>query len=84
MFSSGDMCILTYCNQAELRWRLRSVYDRQEVNDLVRYLEEEGFVKMRVECFVDRDGGGIVGGLDEREEKGVFWLIGDERRWYQV
>jgi hypothetical protein len=54
------------------------------VNDLLRYLEEEGFVRMRCECFIDRDEGGIVGAFDEREEKGVFWLIGDERHWYQV
>lgn len=66
-------------SQAELRWRLRSVYDRQEVNDLLRFLENEGFMKMRCEHLIDRD----VGPLDEREEKGVFWFIG-EKRWYQV
>lgn len=71
------------CIQAELRWRLRSVYDRQEVNDLIRALEEEGFVKMRCDHLIDRDASG-TGTLDEREEKGVFWLIGDEKHWYQV
>lgn len=74
----------TPCCQAELRWRLRSVYDRQEVNDLLRFLEEEGYVKMRCDDLIDQDEGGIVGALDEKEEKGVFWLIGDEKHWYRV
>ncbi|KAJ7042665.1 hypothetical protein C8F04DRAFT_1390618 [Mycena alexandri] len=40
--------------QAQLRWRLRSVYDRQEVNEVVRYLRDAGFVAVR--------GGATAGG----------------------
>ncbi|KAJ7293167.1 hypothetical protein C8J57DRAFT_1268269 [Mycena rebaudengoi] len=32
--------------QGQLRWRLRSVYDRQEVDELVRYLVDAGFIKI--------------------------------------
>lgn len=54
------------------------------MNDILRFLEEEGFVKMRCDHLIDRDESGIIGALNEREEKGVFWLIGDEKHWYQV
>jgi len=89
VFFFGETHLLPYnnlftCCQAELRWRLRSVYDRQEVNDLVRFLEEEGFVNLRCDCLIDRDESGIVGALDEREENGVFWLIGTEKHWFQM
>ena len=54
------------------------------MNDLVRFLEEEGFVNLRCDCLIDRDESGIVGALDEREENGVFWLIGTEKHWFQM
>jgi hypothetical protein len=47
-------------------------------------LLEDGFVKIRCDPSVERDEDGFVDVLDEQEEKGVFWLIGDEKRWYQV
>lgn len=71
-------------SQAELRWRLRSVYDRQEVSDVLRFLQEEGFVEMRCDTSVTRDESGIAGAIGDQEEKGVFWFIGDEKRWFQV
>ncbi|KAJ7693612.1 hypothetical protein B0H17DRAFT_1059213 [Mycena rosella] len=60
--------------QAQLRWRLRSVYDRQEVTEVVRYLCDAGFMERR-------GGSGIP--LDDEEENGV-WLFVGSRHWYQV
>ncbi|KIM47907.1 hypothetical protein M413DRAFT_439604 [Hebeloma cylindrosporum] len=69
--------------QAEIRWRLRSVYDRQEVNEIVRFLQTEGYLAARhvhtsvwTEC-------GIYAPFDEEEESQVYWFIGD-KHWYQV
>ncbi|KAG6891070.1 hypothetical protein C0995_014159 [Termitomyces sp. Mi166 len=58
--------------QAELRWRLRSVYDRQEVGDLVRFLEEDGSLNMRIDPAIEWNNVNVAA-LDDREEKGVFW-----------
>ncbi|KAF7340022.1 B-block-TFIIIC domain-containing protein [Mycena venus] len=33
--------------QTQLRWRLRSVYDRQEVNEVLRYLYDAQFISVR-------------------------------------
>ncbi|KAF8640756.1 hypothetical protein AX17_000406 [Amanita inopinata Kibby_2008] len=66
--------------QYEVRWRLRSVYDRQEVNDVLRYLNEENYLRMR--CDPTSAETWVVP-LDEVEEKRVFWFIG-ERHWYEV
>ncbi|KAI0067924.1 hypothetical protein BV25DRAFT_1819394 [Artomyces pyxidatus] len=65
--------------QSEIRWRLRSVYDRQEVADLLRYLHEEGFIKKRVGHAVCMSG---MMALSEEEERQTYWFLGD-RRWYQ-
>ncbi|KAJ7124739.1 hypothetical protein C8R43DRAFT_32196 [Mycena crocata] len=59
--------------KAQLRWRLRSVYDRQEVNEVVRYLRDAGFIAMR--------GGSLP--LDNDEEDRVCLFVGT-RHWYQV
>ncbi|KAJ7102344.1 hypothetical protein B0H15DRAFT_814236 [Mycena belliarum] len=59
--------------QAQLRWRLRSVYDRQEVNEVVRYLRDAGFVDVR---------GGALPGDDEEESS--LWLFVGSRHWYQA
>lgn len=75
--------------QAELRWRLRAVYDRQEVLEAVTFLEQEGTLEARV----DSRGGvleemkTVVGWamtLDEGEERQVHWFIGRNRHWYRV
>ncbi|KAH0590291.1 hypothetical protein H2248_000453 [Termitomyces sp. 'cryptogamus'] len=68
--------------QAELRWRLRSVYDRQEVGDLVRFLVEDGFLKMRTDPAIVWNNLNVAA-LDDREDKGVFWFVG-EKHWYLV
>lgn len=61
------------------------MYDRQELGDLVRALQEGGFVKGRCGPWIERgeSGNGYLGVLDEQEEKEVFWFVG-EKHWYQV
>ncbi|KAJ6574623.1 hypothetical protein B0H19DRAFT_1124959 [Mycena capillaripes] len=56
--------------QAQLRWRLRSVYDRQEVNEVLRYLRDAGFITIR-------------GVIPADEEESVLLFVGS-RHWYQV
>ncbi|KAH9835845.1 uncharacterized protein C8Q71DRAFT_99456 [Rhodofomes roseus] len=68
--------------QAEIRWRLRSVYDRQEVNDVLRYLKDQGHIERRVDAHV---GQSIeVGEPDNEEEQHVFWFISGEKHWYEL
>ncbi|KAG6891388.1 hypothetical protein C0992_007611 [Termitomyces sp. T32_za158] len=68
--------------QAELRWRLRSVYDRQEIGDLVRFLEEDGFLNVRIDLAIEWNNVNVAA-LDDREERAVFWFLGD-KHWYLV
>lgn len=65
----------------ELRWRLRAVYDRQELNDLLRYLCEEGLLKP----ILMSEEVSVAGALatDRQEEKDVYWVLGD-KHWYQT
>ena len=68
--------------KAEIRWRLRSVYDRQEVVEILQTLHEEGYIAPRIDAaarFLD------LGPADDREEKTTFWfLAGNSRPWHQV
>lgn len=65
-------------SQAEIRWRLRSVYDRQEIVEVLEYLRTEGYVSLRK--FSD---GEEALPPDDREEATTFWFLGD-RCWFQV
>ena len=68
--------------QAEIRWRLRTVYDRQEVCELLQTLHEEGCITPRIDAVHRTFDGGPA---DESEEKYTYWfLAGNGRRWYQV
>jgi hypothetical protein len=69
-------------SQAELKWRLRSIYDRQEICGVVEWLTDEGYLKMRCEPSITEEIN--VRALDDREEHGVFWFLGEEKHWYQV
>ncbi|KAK2461682.1 hypothetical protein APHAL10511_006145 [Amanita phalloides] len=65
--------------QYEMRWRLRTVYDRQELNDILGFLSEEGYLRTR-----QKDGScRAVLPLDDAEELGTFWITG-HRAWYRV
>ncbi|KAJ7596727.1 hypothetical protein C8J56DRAFT_295687 [Mycena floridula] len=66
-------------NQAELRWRLRSVYDRHEADDLLRHLYEEGVITMVCKA---EDISAVLA-LDEEDEMEVYWFLG-EKHWYQT
>lgn len=68
--------------QAEVRWRLRSVYDRQEVYEVLQTLHEEGYMTPRIDAAHRTFDGGPA---DESEEKFTFWFLASGgRRWYQV
>ncbi|EMD41647.1 hypothetical protein CERSUDRAFT_110223 [Gelatoporia subvermispora B] len=67
-------------SQAEIRWRLRSVYDRQEVNEVLQHLCTEGYLR-RTNPSIERELGGPP---DDAEEKLTFWFLGNRRKWYQV
>ncbi|KAL0572575.1 hypothetical protein V5O48_009395 [Marasmius crinis-equi] len=69
----------------ELRWRLRLVYDRQEVGDLLRALQESRILRncSYVVDSTETMDGGLFPGLDEKEEKRVFYFIEDSKNWFQ-
>jgi hypothetical protein len=66
--------------QAEIVWRLRSVYDGAEVIDVLRHLYEDGFLRRRVGTNERIREVGLVP-VEEKHEKETFWFVGD-RRWY--
>ncbi|KAG6328477.1 hypothetical protein ID866_10612 [Astraeus odoratus] len=75
--------------QAELRWRLKAVYDRQEFLEAVTFLEQDGMLEARVndsEALLKRIKmiQGWAATLDDEEEKRVYWFIGNNKRWYRV
>ncbi|KXN81127.1 hypothetical protein AN958_06081 [Leucoagaricus sp. SymC.cos] len=69
-------------SQTEIRWRLRSTYDRQEVHDITKHLLTEGFLRVQIgiEHSVFQDA---ATPLDDEEGRHAFYFIGN-RRWYQV
>ncbi|KZT22146.1 hypothetical protein NEOLEDRAFT_1138493 [Neolentinus lepideus HHB14362 ss-1] len=68
--------------QGEIRWRLRAVYDRQEVNDILRFLRARGFLEPRVSPDLQLDDWDIAA-PNNAQEKMVMWFVG-KRHWYQV
>lgn len=69
-------------SQAEIRWRMRTVYDRQEINDVLQHMLSEGFLK---KIAADNSDSWLCGcgPPDNREENKTFWVVG-EKHWYQV
>ncbi|KAI0095273.1 hypothetical protein BDY19DRAFT_917063 [Irpex rosettiformis] len=66
-------------NQGELRWRLRTVYDRSEIHDILMHLVDCKHLRvMRSESNFIADSP-----ADDTEEKQTFWFLG-ERRWYDL
>ena len=70
-------------HQTEIRWRLRSTYDRQEVHDLLRYLLAEDFLKVQIADEQGASQDATVRPLNDVDGRHVFYFTGD-RRWYQV
>ncbi|KAA1468493.1 hypothetical protein DENSPDRAFT_833797 [Dentipellis sp. KUC8613] len=69
-------------SQHEIRWRLRSVYDRQEITEVLQYLLDEGFLRRRFPPGTSVPLAGLIP-PDDDDEIQVLWFIGD-RHWYQV
>lgn len=75
--------------QAELRWRLKAVYDRQEVVEAISFLEQDGTLEAKIGDSSEvleqiREVPGWVGTLDVEEETRVCWFIGKKGHWYRV
>ncbi|KAJ3864146.1 hypothetical protein EV359DRAFT_41641 [Lentinula novae-zelandiae] len=74
-------------SQSELRWRLKHVYDKQEMIELLKWLSEENFIKNRQVCVASvlRAVEPLAfSTLDEDEEKRVFWFLNEAKHWYLV
>ncbi len=63
-------------------WRLRSVYDRAEVVEVLRQLSEDGFIRRRLSWNKQISELGLVA-VREEEEREEYWFLGDQR-WYQT
>lgn len=61
------------------------MYDRQEVNDILRYLQQDGILNRRWYSELRLGQYEEIGrlALDDMEEKNTFWFIG-RKHWYQV
>jgi len=69
-------------SQAELRWRLRAVYDRQEVNELLKHLTSCGNLECRINLKLGLTLASFIEGAVDEEEREVFWFV--KKRWYQI
>ena len=69
--------------QTELVWRLRSVYDRAEVIEVLRHLWENGFVGRRSSRDKQIDELGLIVAREE-EEREKYWFLGEHERWYTL
>ncbi|CCM00318.1 uncharacterized protein FIBRA_02348 [Fibroporia radiculosa] len=67
--------------QAEIRWRLRAVYDRQEVNDALSHLVEEGYIVRHTDATREILH---VGPPDDDEESYVFYVLAHDKHWYRL
>ncbi|KAL6299663.1 hypothetical protein BKA93DRAFT_741989 [Sparassis latifolia] len=69
--------------QAEIRWRLRLVYDRQEVNEVLQYLLDDGVVTRRL---LTSSPYQELGPPDDREEETISWFVvgSGEKHWFQM
>ncbi|KAF8559362.1 hypothetical protein OG21DRAFT_1594769 [Imleria badia] len=70
-------------SQAELRWRLRAVYDRQEIVDLLSSLQQDSVLEYRTDASVEtiQSLPGWLKTIDNEEI--VFWFIAKNHHWYQ-
>ncbi|KAI0706049.1 hypothetical protein BC835DRAFT_1311874 [Cytidiella melzeri] len=75
----GTVVLRPGISQAELRWRLRTVYDRAEIHDVLAYL-----FSCKQLCVQHSRCGFIADSpADDTEETERFWFLG-ERRWYDL
>ncbi|KAF5384735.1 hypothetical protein D9757_006233 [Collybiopsis confluens] len=74
-------------SQTELRWRLKSVYDKQEVMELLRTLLDANFIKNHFVSPLAVLGAvesRAISALDEKEEGRLFWFLNDAKHWYAI
>ncbi|KAF9056480.1 hypothetical protein BJ165DRAFT_1433822 [Panaeolus papilionaceus] len=69
--------------QAEICWRLRAVYDSQEVNEILNVLQNEEYLQPRYAISSYWLEGGVIVPMDKEEENHIHWMIGS-RHWYQI
>ncbi len=70
----------SFSTKSELRWRLKTTYDRQEVYDILQYLLYDGYIRTSV----DGMDAQIVTALDDSEESELFYVVNNSKKWYQV
>lgn len=64
-----------------MRWRLRTVYDRQEIYDVLEHLSQEG-VLVKTSSSSD-DGFPVqIHAANEDEESKIHWFVDERRVWY--
>ena len=69
--------------QLEIHWRLRPVYDRQEVHDVLRHLVHVGSIYRRSIRQARFEMEGVMT-LTEEEERNTFWFVSSSKHWYQI
>ncbi|EGO01685.1 hypothetical protein SERLA73DRAFT_166216 [Serpula lacrymans var. lacrymans S7.3] len=74
-------------SQTDLRWRLRAVYDRQEVLEVLYHLMRDGAIERRSDPNLQPSKHSYrsdeLVALDDGEEQHVFWFVCKNRHWYQ-
>ncbi|KAI5123716.1 hypothetical protein M0805_000310 [Coniferiporia weirii] len=68
-------------SQAELRWRLRAVYDRQEIADVLSHLVTNGSLRAH---FGVGSGPVYPEAISKREEASVYWFVQEGKHWYLI
>ncbi|KIK71368.1 hypothetical protein GYMLUDRAFT_90342 [Collybiopsis luxurians FD-317 M1] len=74
-------------SQIELRWRLKAVYDKQEVAELLRTLLEANFVKnhsVSPSFVLGTAEPHSISALDDKEEGRVFWFVNEAKHWFAI
>ena len=59
------------------------MYDRQEIKELLQYLQTEGLIKCHHGLGPANEKPPSVEGLEE-DNAASFWCVGDVKVWYQV
>ncbi|KAL1737684.1 hypothetical protein HDZ31DRAFT_51942 [Schizophyllum fasciatum] len=69
-------------SQSEIRWHLRNAYDRAEICELLRHLQEEGYLRVQSASGLSETDA-FNTPVDEEQERELFWSLG-EKHWYHV
>ena len=75
---------LTPPPQCSLRGRVRSVFDRQELTELLSYLEQEGCIERKVACADKMLVAKHIGLLEAEDERRTFWFVKGGKHWYEM